>query len=91
MKNGLTLYLDAHTQTSLYKRNKNDDKTFTLTLQHYDTFPLAALSGVTVKAGERTRQGNLCLELRTIVVPRSSYRLTTSYNRKMQLFLETTI
>jgi len=51
IKNGLTLYLDAHTQTSLYKRGKNTDRTFTLTLQHYDNFPLAALSGLTVKAG----------------------------------------
>ena len=54
-KNGLTLYLDAHTQTSLYKSNKNNDRTFTLSLQHFDNFPLVALGGVVVKAGEKTR------------------------------------
>ncbi len=58
-KNGLTLYLDAHTQTSLYKSNKNNDRTFTLSLQHFDNFPLVALGGVVVKAGERTRFNTL--------------------------------
>ena len=51
----MTLYLDAHTQTSLYKSNKSKNKTFTLSLQHFDNFPLASLGGVVVKTGERTR------------------------------------
>jgi hypothetical protein len=51
----MTLFLDAHTQTGLYKSNKSKNQTFTLSLQHFDKFPLVALGGVVVKAGQKTR------------------------------------
>ena len=54
-KNGLTLYLDAHTQTGLYKAEKSKNKTFTLSLQHFENFPLLSLGGVVVKTGQKTR------------------------------------
>ena len=55
LKNGMTLYLDAHTQTGLYKSNKSKNKMFTLTLQHFDNFPLVSMGGVVMKTGQRTR------------------------------------
>jgi hypothetical protein len=54
-KNGLTIYLDAHTQTGVYNVEKSKNKTFTLSLQHFDSFPLVSLGGVVVKTGQKTR------------------------------------
>jgi hypothetical protein len=43
--------------TSQYKKDKENDfaKTFVLSLQHPDNFPLVSLNGITIETGKKTR------------------------------------
>jgi hypothetical protein len=49
--NGLTLYLDANTLTSPYKKLKNKNNGFALSLDHFNHFPLIRNAGSFISAG----------------------------------------
>ncbi len=54
IRNGLRLVLDAHTLSGRYKVVPKFDRTFQMSLQHPNDFPLPLLEGIQIKAGYKT-------------------------------------